>query len=93
MTTSTHPITAPFDLRKALQLLPASGGRVEIPPGVWELDGAIALPGNVILWGHGPHVSVLKFTHDGDGLVSSWPINQSSHANISCATLAFNAQI
>jgi hypothetical protein len=68
------------EIQRALNDLGAKGGRVIVPPGTYNCSGAITIPARVTIQGKGRVSSVLQFTHTGDGIQSTWPINSSTAA-------------
>ncbi len=50
--------------------LPANGGAIYIPPGIFRLGSQINLPGkSYTIFGNGPNVSVLKVNHQNTGIL------------------------
>jgi len=69
--------------QSALSYANAIGGaRVSIPAGTYSLNATLNIYKNTTLEGDGRTISVLVFSHMGDGINSTWPINSSTAANI-----------
>lgn len=63
------------------------GARVTVPAFTFSLNGSIDVYANTTIEGEGWEASRLVFTHAGDGLRSTWPINSSTSANINIKNL------
>ena len=59
----------------------AGGGIVYIPPGTYKCTSTINMAANVVLRGAGKRAATLSFTHTGDGVKMTSPINSSTAVN------------
>jgi hypothetical protein len=69
-------------IQAALNSFGANGGVLLVPNGTYLCSSSLSIPKNVTIRGTGKISSVLQFSHTGNGLTSTWPINSSTAANI-----------
>jgi len=60
----------------------AGGGTLRVPPGTYNLNAAINVYKKTTIKGMGRKATYLMFTHAGDGIKSTWPINSSTAVDI-----------
>jgi len=61
-----------------------------IPNGTYICSSNLDIYQNTNIFGSKKRKSILQFTHTGDGINSTWPINSSTAANISIKDLSIN---
>lgn len=59
-----------------------NGCKVVVPKGTYLLNAALLIYKNTTLVGEGRTNTTLSFSHAGDGIQSTWPINSSTAVNI-----------
>lgn len=65
-------------IQSALAAVNGIGGLVWLPKGTYKCTAPILIYKKTILEGEGKYTSKLSFTHTGDGIQSTWPINSST---------------
>jgi len=63
------------------------GAEVFVPRGTYQLNAQLNIYKKTLLAGEGQQTSILSFTHSGNGIVSTWPINSSTSVWISLQDL------
>ena len=53
----------------------AEGNALYIPKGTYKCTSQIQIKANTLIFGAGRNASILRFTHTGRGLFSSFPVN------------------
>lgn len=78
----------------ALQSALNAGPRriVYIPPGNYRTTAPLTLPSNTTVRGAGLQASVISVAHNGNGLVSSYPVNTNNAAYVALADFAVICQ-
>lgn len=74
----TGAVDSTAKIQAALNSFGANGGRLRVPAGTYKCSAPLTIPRKVTLHGDGRQTSWLQFTHAGDGLRSTWPINSST---------------
>lgn len=64
------------------------GATVSVPADTFTLNSAIRIYASTTLEGSGWEATQLTFTHTGDGINSTWPINSSTVANVNVKNMS-----
>jgi hypothetical protein len=74
-------------IQTALNVANNNGAEVFVPNGTFQLNAALTVPKNTVLYGNGWQSSILQFTHTGDGIDSSWTPNSTTAVYVSIRDL------
>ena len=66
----------------------ANGAHVQVSRGTYLFNGPIAITKKMLLVGEGRQSTIFSFSHTGDGIQSTWPINSSTAAYVGVRDIA-----